>query len=75
MMRLWPTVISAVNRIGLSRRVRKPQFWMFLWGLNSAMEEKIELSPETREMLKGRFAEDIQLLAQITGKDLSHWLA
>lgn len=74
MMRLWPTVIAVVNRTGLSRLVRKPQFWMFLWGLNSATEEKIVLSPETRKMLQGRFAEDIGLLAQITGRDLSHWL-
>jgi hypothetical protein len=74
MLRAWPIVIRVLTRVGVVGAVRRPQFWMFLWGLNSARDERIPMDPEFRQRLLDVFKDDIQLLSATTGRNLDHWL-
>lgn len=64
-------VVRAVRRTtGLDpmRAVRKLRAW------NSAVEPKRQISEEFRRELVEYFREDVDLLAALTQRDLSHWL-
>ena len=74
MLKAWPLVIKVLSRVGVVGAVRRPQFWMFLWGLNSAREERVEMDPKFRQRLIDVFRDDIQLLSATTGRNLDHWL-
>jgi len=74
MLKTWPLVIKLFTRVGVVGAVRRPQFWMFLWGLNSAREERIEMDPKFRRRLVEVFRDDIRLLSVTTGRNLDHWL-
>ena len=74
MLRAWPIVIRIASRVRVTGALRGPQFWMFLWGLNSAREERVAMDPRFRRRLIDVFREDIQLLSAVTGRNLDHWL-
>jgi hypothetical protein len=74
MLKAWPLVIKVLSRVGVAGAVRRPQFWMFLWGLNSGREERVEMHPGFRQRLIDVFRDDIQLLSATTGRNLDHWL-
>ena len=74
MIKAWPIVIKALTRTGVVGAVRKRQFWMFLWRVNSAPEERIEMDPKFRQQLVDVFRSDIRLLSATTGRNLDHWL-
>jgi hypothetical protein len=74
MRKAWPLVITVLSRVGVVGAVRRPQFWMFLWGLNSGREERVEMDPGFRQRLIDVFRDDIQLLSATTGRNLDHWL-
>jgi hypothetical protein len=74
MLKAWPIVIKVLSRVGVVGAIRRPQFWMFLWGLNSAREERVEMDPSFRRRLIDVFRDDIQLLAATTGRNLDHWM-
>ncbi|HTM03807.1 MAG TPA: sulfotransferase [Vicinamibacterales bacterium] len=75
MLKTWPLVIKVFTRVGVVGVFRRPRFWMFLWGLNSARDEHIPMEPAFRQRLIDVFREDIQLLSAITDRNLDHWLA
>jgi len=74
MLKAWPLVIKIASRVRVIGPLRRPQFWMFLWGLNSAREERVEMDPRFRQRLIDVFRDDIQLLSAVTGRNLDHWL-
>lgn len=74
MLKAWPIVIKVLSRVGVVGAIRRPQFWMFLWGLNSAREERVEMDPSFRRRLIDVFRDDIQLLGATTGRNLDHWM-
>ena len=74
MLKAWPLVIKVLSRIGVAGAIRRPQFWMFLWGLNSGREERVEMDRTFRQRLIDVFRDDIQLLSATTGRNLDHWL-
>jgi hypothetical protein len=74
MLNTWPLVIRVLSRIGVPGALRRPGFWMFLWGLNSAREEQSPMDPTFRQRLIAVFRDDIQVLSAITGRNLDHWL-
>jgi hypothetical protein len=74
MLGAWPLVIKVATRVNIMGSLRRPQFWMFLWGLNSARDERVPMDPQFRQRLIDVFREDIQLLAATTGRNLDHWL-
>lgn len=74
MLKAWPLVIKIVNRVDVIGVLRGPRFWMFLWGLNSAREERILMDPKFRRRLVDVFRDDIQRLSATTGRNLDHWM-
>jgi hypothetical protein len=74
MLKTWPLFIKVANRMHLTGALRGPRFWMFLWGLNSARGERVEMDPSFRARLIEVFRDDIQLLSTATGRNLAHWL-
>jgi len=74
MLKAWPLAIKVLSRVGVAGAIRRPQFWMFLWGLNSGQEERVEMDPKFRRRLIDVFRDDIQLLSTTTGRNLDHWL-
>lgn len=74
MMKYWPLAIHIIIKLKLSNFFRKPQFLLYLWGKNSAQEEKIKISDEQRQILISVFRDDILQLAELSGKNLDHWL-
>jgi hypothetical protein len=74
MLKAWPFVIKVVSRVNVVGVLRGPRLWMFLWGLNSAREERSPMDPKFRRRLVDVFREDIQLLSATTGRNLDHWL-
>lgn len=74
MLKSWPVVIKVLSRVGVAGVARRPRFWMFLWGLNSARDEQTPMDPKFRQRLIDVFRDDIQLLAATTGRNLDHWL-
>ena len=75
MLKVWPLVIEIVSRVNVVSALRGPQFWMFLWGLNSARDERVPMDPRFRQRLIDVFRDDIRLLSATTGRNLDHWLA
>jgi hypothetical protein len=75
MLKAWPIVISMLTRTGLIGAVRRRDVWMFLWKLNTAREERIDIDPAFRRRLVDVFRDDIALLSAATGRNLDHWLA
>jgi len=74
MLKAWPLVIRLITRVNLRGALRGPQFWMFLWGLNSAREERSPMDPKFRQRLIEIFRDDIQILSATTGRNLDHWV-
>ena len=74
MLGLWPLIIEIVSWLDVFNLLKKPEFWMHLWKMNSKEEEKIEIDKEFREKLIQEFREDIKLLSDITGKNLDSWM-
>lgn len=74
MIKAWPIVITALTRAGVIGAIRKRQFWMFLWSVNTAPEERVEIDPGFRRQLIEVFRDDIKLLSATTGRNLDHWL-
>jgi hypothetical protein len=74
MLKAWPFAIKIVSRMGVVNVLRGPQFWMFLWGLNSTRDDQVPMDPKFRRRLIDVFRDDIQLLSATTGRNLDHWL-
>ena len=74
MIKAWPIVIRALTRTGVIGAVRRREFWMFLWRVNTAREERVEIDPKFRLRLIEVFRDDIQLLSATTGRNLDLWM-
>ena len=74
MIKAWPIVIRALTRTGVIGAVRRREFWMFLWRVNTAREERVAVDPKFRLRLIEVFRDDIRLLSATTGRNLDHWM-
>jgi hypothetical protein len=74
MLSAWPLVIKLASRVHVVGGHRGPRFWMFLWGLNTARDERVAMDPRFRRRLIDVFRDDIRLLSATTDRNLDHWL-
>jgi len=74
MLKAWPIVIRLLTRAGVIGAVRRREFWMFLWRLNTTREQRVDIDPMFRQRLVDVFRDDIELLSATTGRNLDHWV-
>lgn len=74
----FPIIAQAIRVAGLVKvRLGLKKNWglgSIVYRLNNHAPKKSSLSPEMKENLKVFFKDDIQLLAELSGRDLSHWI-
>ncbi len=68
-------VSYAKMRINRLLGIHGPGIIKYLYRLNTKQVERKPLSPELRSDLSEEFKDDIQKLAQILDRDLSHWIS
>jgi len=69
-----PLLLSAADRLKRLLRIRRLHILDFLNWLNVRKQQRDELPEAFRRELLAEFRSDIQLTAQLTGRDLAHWL-
>jgi hypothetical protein len=68
-----PWVLQRVQGLSLQNVPRLKRLRKKLKRLNKRPLSTAALAPETRELVREHFAPDVQALAALLGRDLSHW--
>ena len=69
-----PWLLERVQKIDIKKIPRLKRLRKKLKRLNKKPSNRVPLEQGTRDMLRRHFAGDVEQLASLLGRDLSHWL-